>query len=336
MSSSFVFREYDVPEPLRVELQGDDAPFGRMEEEAGFSSGGEVVRKKVKLPGRRTPLFHVFYADDRPLVVRGRFVDYRMGRGHAKALRALIERVRERGNLLRVIWDGDQWEGLLAETEFGHEDKGYITYELTFDVGKPPDVGAARAAPRPLADSDALARVLAKLRARPEKPAFSRSLMDALDSGLTALEDALGAFQDAVRSAEVAREGLSAQVRRVSSLGAQVMEQAQVVQDVFDNTTADAAGIVQSFNAIAEWATYSTSMSSFLREVRGTARDAVEAARVRERATERLYVCRNGDTLESIARTELGDASRAGELGLMDADLAPGRVLRLPAASGSV
>lgn len=331
MSTTFSFREYDVPDPLRVELSEDDAPHGRPYESAGFSSGGPVRKKKVELPGRREPLYHGFKASDRPLVVSGSLRDVRMGQGHAKALRALIERVRERFNLLRITWDAEQWTGVLDETEFGHEGPGHLTYALTFDIALPPGTVGPTPAPRRRGTSDALDRVLLQLRARPVPPTDVGGLLDTLARGMAAVEDGLGAMGDAVRDLEARRDNLARQVRRVTTLGAQVQQQAQAVERVVRATTAEAAGAVGRVQDTVAWARWCYDRNEELREVRGSARAAMEEARVRERATERLYRVRPGDTPESIAQEQLGDASRAGDLGLTPADLTPGRVLRLPA-----
>jgi nucleoid-associated protein YgaU len=47
----------------------------------------------------------------------------------------------------------------------------------------------------------------------------------------------------------------------------------------------------------------------------------------------RIYVVRSDDTLESIARSELGDASRSGELGIRSDELRPGLNIRIPETS---
>jgi nucleoid-associated protein YgaU len=56
-------------------------------------------------------------------------------------------------------------------------------------------------------------------------------------------------------------------------------------------------------------------------------------ARSRMQRAVRLYRVRPGDTLEAIARSELGDASRAGDLGLSPQDLVPGALIRIPEAA---
>lgn len=330
MTSAFIFKEYDLPDAMRVELRDDDAPYGRPQEVAGFETGGEVEKKRVKLPGRREPLYHVLASDDRPLVIKGAFRDYRMGSGHAKEMKKRIELMRGRANLLRLVWDGDQWTGLMVETLFGEEGPGHITYELHFDIALPPDVGAARPQPPRRGDSSSLDAILAQLRARPPAPVTARGLLAGINRAMTAVEGAMEGLADAQRSLENTRDNVTRQVRRVTSLGAQVQQLTQQARRSLDDTVSQAKGFYQSAKDTVEWDRYSKGLFGNLQETAYGARDANQSARSRLVTTERLYRVKPGDTLESIAREQLGDAGRAGELGLTAAQLTVGRVLRIP------
>lgn len=336
MATAFVFREFDVSEPLRVELRDDDAPYGHAQEEAAFEVGGEAVRKRIKLPGRREPLFHMLHPDDRPLVVRGAFRDYRMGHGHANAMKRLIERLRARMNLLRVTWNGDQWTAVLGDALFGVEAPGHITYELTFDIGVPPDVSNAQAPSFRRPDSDAVERSLAKLRARRTFPARPGNLLTTLNNVMTGIESGLQAFGDAVRVVENTRDNITRQLRRVTSLGSRVMQQIAAGERLVESTRRQLQGIAgsaQDVSAITRWA---VGQNADFRLTRATVRSVMAETSRRAAGSSKLYRVRPGDTLESIARQQLGDPGRAGDLGLSPRDLTPGRVVRIPQAAATV
>lgn len=331
--AAFTFREKDVTDPLRVELDQDDAPYGHPQDFAAFESGGEHVHKRVKLPGRRAPLYHSLFVEDEPMVVRGAFRDYLMGAGHAKALRAKIEKVRERFNVLRITWGSEQWEGLLHRTRFGHEGDGHITYELTFSIALPPNATAGAVPTRPTSEAEALDRVLADLKKRPSPPAFARDFASTLAAGLAAVEESLASMSDAAYALEVAQGDVFREVRRVTSLNAQVQQAAQRVGRVLETTDANMAGTVTGIADIVSWTTWTLPVLGLLRTTQDAARTAAVTARQRVVATQRLYRVRPGDTLESIARAELGDASRAGALGVAQGQLVPGAILRLPSTA---
>lgn len=333
--AAFTFREKDVTDPLRVELDQDDAPYGHPQDFAAFESGGEHVHKRVKLPGRREPIYHSLYVDDDPLTVRGAFRDYLMGAGHAEGMRRRIEKVRERFNLLRITWGGSQWEGLLHRTKFGHEGDGHLSYELTFTIALPPAITGTAVRTENRGDADALERVLADLKKRPLPPAFARDFASTLDAGLAAVENAIAMMSDAALALEVAQGNVARQVSRVTSLNAQVQQLSQQTSRVLESTGALGAGIVTGIADTVAWTTWALPLIATLRTAQATARSVAHTARQRVVATQRLYRVKPGDTLESIARAELGDASRAGDLGATPAQLQPGTILRLPStASG--
>ena len=114
---------------------------------------------------------------------------------------------------------------------------------------------------------------------------------------------------------------------------ARVQQVAAALTRTLRATTAQTAGVVRGTADVVQWHVYSAATFEVLRATRATARAAAESARAPARATSTLYRVRPGDTLESIARTELGDAGRAEELGVPPSALVPGRILRLPPAT---
>lgn len=334
MGTLFVFREIDVPDPLRVALAGDDAPYGKAEEQAAFTTGGALLHKRRKLPGRRGALFHVQAADDEPLEITGAFRDFRMGQGHADAMRRKINRIRERANLLRVTWDGQSWTALLTSAKFGQEDRGHVTYELRFDIAQPDGTSSGVPEQR-RADADTVDRILADLRARRAVQQAQRAdALNTLNAVMNAVESAIDAFSTALRQVEQVNDIVSRQVRRVTSLGLQAQQKCADARRTLRGMQRAAVLLRDQAQDAVAWDNYVGGLNDGLHAAAATCRDAVEQQRKRERQASRLYRVKPGDTLERIAQAMLGDAGRAGDLGLTPAQLVPGVVVRIPALNG--
>lgn len=336
MGTLFVFREIDVPNPLRIVLRDDDAPYGKAEETAAFTTGGTLMHKRRKLPGRRGALFHVQAVDDEPLEITGAFRDHRMGQGHADDIRRRIEQVRERANLLRITWDGHTWTGLLTSARFGQEDRGHVTYELKFDLAAP---GAPERTQRveQRADSDAVDRALTEFRRlRSLEAVQRRDAFQTFNEVMNAVEGGLDTFSDALRRVEANAALVSRQVRRVTSLGLQVQQRVAAARRMLLNMTREAARIGGQVEDAVTWDNYVGGINDGLLDAASTCRNAVEQQRRRLRQTTRLYRVKVGDTLESIAASQLGDAARAGDLGLTPSQVVVGAIVRIPANAGEV
>lgn len=334
MGTLFVFRELNVPDALRVALADDDAPYGKAEEQAAFVTGGALIHKRRKLPGRRGALFHVQAVDDEPLEVQGAFRDHRMGRNHADDMRKRINRIRERANLLRVSWDGQSWTALLTSAKFGQEDRGHVTYELRFDIAQPDDV-PTRAPEQRRADSDTVDRILADLRARRARMApRSADLLNTLNNVMSGVENALDTFSTTLRQVEQTTGTVSRQVRRVTSLGFQVQQRCADARRTLRTMERRALQLRDQVQDAVAWENYIGGLNDGLHNAAATCRDAVEQQRKRDRQATRLYRVKPGDTLERIAQSMLGDAGRAGDLGLTAGQVIPGAVVRIPATNG--
>lgn len=343
MSSAFVFEEFDVPDPMRVELRADDMPEGFPEDAAGFEMGGELLRKRVKLPGRREPTYHVMNVDDEPLVVKGKLTDYRMGEGHARGVRNAIETMRARANLLHITWADEQWTGLLVKALFGVQGEGHITYELTFDVAVSPDADVTILEGEPLPDSDAVDRVLAQIRARPAvPPAMPPTLAQRFGAAMAAVEGGMAKLEDGMRKLEVVRDNVVGAANRVLAIGARVQQDVRAAQDIVTGTSNSLRDIAASPlgvyewarttpDVMTQWATIQAQHWASLQDAAGTARGCCAAAHKRKFGATQLYRVKTGDTADSIARMKLGDAGRAGELS--GVRLVPGKLVRLPSAA---
>lgn len=341
-----VFIEEDIAGGLRAELRDADGPFGRPRDTVGFNLGGTLEHTAIYLPGRDTPIFQIKQARERDFVLRGAFRDHLRAQDlgaadptHAADQVELLERIRRRGNPVTVTRGADQIFGILAETDFGFEGDHDITYELTFKVssrgGVAPDPQPATQT-RTASGADlaqAIADDLAEHRARFAALAADAQSRAAQAAVLNALDLAAAAVSDVVVAAAALESTPTApsfgDVARLDGLA----RAAQTAVGGFAAAVALSAPALAAggtpVNVVATWqavypAAYAvTGWQDDLRTIRADNR-----ARVRRAA--RLYTVRDGDTLESIAREQLGDASRAGELGVRADELRPGLVIRIP------
>jgi hypothetical protein len=137
------------------------------------------------------------------------------------------------------------------------------------------------------------------------------------------VEQAAAQFEQAPKRADAEARHLVAQAeeakQRADDLGGQL--------EGADRTTVLTS---QSAESLATFwiAVYST--LSDLETTKDALRSLQFTARQRLNASTKLYVICEGDTLESIAASQLGSAARAGDLGLRPSDLIPGRLIRIP------
>jgi hypothetical protein len=334
MSDVFTFKEIDVPGPLKVELRSYDAPFGRPHTLAAFESGGEVKRTKTELPGRTEPVFQVRVANSqRDLEVSGAFRDFRMGAGHARAMRDAVERLRLRANLLQITWGDDTWKGLLVETKYGHEGVGHLPYTLRFEIASGP---GSETAVQPVArrgGADALDAVLAQLRARRAPPAaLERNFLDAFNAVMSSIDSGMEAVSDAARTGEEFANRANRAARRITSLATQVQGKVAELDSMMGGLRASAMSTLRQAASVADVDAWRFSILGLGGDLKTALRETKAEERRREREGTKLYVVKPGDTLESIARSALGDAGRAGSLGYQPRDLIPGRLIRVPEA----
>lgn len=333
----FILEELDVPDPLRVELDGDDMPYAEERGSAAFESGGKLVKERIDLPGRTRPIFHVHAAPERPLTIKGAFRDWFHASGHARAQRDRLLEIWRRANLLRITWGDEERRGLLDEPKFGEESEHSITYELTFEIAETAATMGFDQAPEAVTPLESLASALrarlARRRAELAALALERNLLQTI---LGAVDSVVGAMADVER--EVAGldrvvGNVGARVRRVTG----VLQRAQnvlltaqrligKVKTETDLTTRSATDVVDAWKTRAEAGVLLLDLADTLRTLR-------QRAIARERQGLRLYRVKPGDTLESIAQRALGSAARSAELGLRPDELTPGRLVRLPGAT---
>lgn len=161
-----------------------------------------------------------------------------------------------------------------------------------------------------------------------------RDTFTSLVAAIDVVDAALATLQDLATSLE------RAQVGQVPQAAARVISAAKAAQDVVADayalieSTADAAAVPSgAIDALVHWWQAQQQTLSDLNDIADQLRTIRAEARKRTRRTMRIYEVRPGDTLESIARETMGDASRANELGIRDDQLYPGLVVPIPEAS---
>lgn len=321
--------------PLRLVLDGPDLPFSKPREHAAWDSGGEHRHTRVDLDGATEPFVQQHGATERDLVLSGAFRDHQHARpGHARAQRDLAERIRVRGRQLRVTWEGDERLCLLTATSFGEESRSEITYQLTLLVLRAP--ARARAAQtRPSIGSDRLARSGARVAPRAtelEHLPVRRSALDQLRAALTNVSAAMTRAQNAVRDVEAGVRQAATYARRAVGVVQSAQQTIREAVAVVRSAQSEAVLLSQQAGSVVEWFRWQFGTLAILDELGADLWQSTRDLRSRLTAATRLYTVREGDTLESIARTQLGSAARAGELGVRADQLVPGLVIRIPHA----
>jgi hypothetical protein len=159
---------------------------------------------------------------------------------------------------------------------------------------------------------------------------LERDLLQSILAGLDAVLSSLDTVQREVSGLDRTIGNLGARVRRVIGVADRVQQLAAAPQNFLRQLDVQRRLTVAHANAIAEGWRAQFDCVLTLDDVLDGMRTVRAEARRRQRAADRLYRVKPGDTLESIASALLGSAARAGELGVREDELAPGRLLRLP------
>lgn len=346
---TFVIEE-DIPNGLSVTLQGSDLPHALPRSFAAFNSGGEVGMEVVRLEGRKRPIFQVHQAQERPLKIRGAFRDHLVVRDggdpnvlHARAMRDALERIRNRANDVRISWGSESRIGLLKEADYGEESKHDITYELTFEISvgvddaRETNTGGRRTAPQTADLVGQLRAIVAERRAQLES-LRTRNMVASVISTVAAVLDVVDVGLAAVENEAAALD--TAAVGNVSRAASRLYTTAQSTQAVLVTAQATLAPIIpadvvvgSNADALSSWTAFQAETFDVMLAMAIEVQRLRAEARSRMQRAVRLYRVRPGDTLETIARSELGDASRAGDLGLSPHDLVPGALIRIPEAA---
>jgi nucleoid-associated protein YgaU len=350
MPDTFTIEEDLDSGALSVTLQGPDLPHALPRSFAAFESGGSVESEDIYLQGRKRPIMQVKQARERPLVVKGAFRDHLFvqsggdeGVEHARAMRDALERIRNRCNQVRITWAGERRLGLLSDAKFGEESRHDIPYELTFKIG----VGVLDTADAPTPDGSRAARaatdtvtalraIVAERRAALDAAAKllrAREIVETIRSDLALVDSTFARLESEATSLDSAAPGaMQNAAARFYTLGESAQNAVNAAALSLAVSLAADAG-ADTADSRAAWFAFQHESNDVFGAMAIEVQQLRAAARSRIRRTVRLYTIRAGDTLESIARSQLGDPARARDLGLAPADLRPGRVIRIPEAA---
>lgn len=340
--TEFVVEELNTADgldPLVLRLAGRDAPLGGRGSGGAFELAPQVRQAEFHYPGVDEPTRHVQGLKFGPLTVKGNLQDRYAARGHAKAMAEQMDLLARRKRRLRIAWGTWVWRGLLDVAKLSPETTADINYELTFHIDgwdersgvtiasdaptTPADLGTVAAAQREiLADKlDGLDAMLEGVSAALVYEAALALLgaIDALTEALGALTSLVYADTDVGRVLDLSR-----------SLGLEAARTRGVVGSipVPDDARVTSAAAWQTARAELLEATWLLEGDALATRLRLEALDRAGVA-------QEVYVARDGDTLETVARERLGDEGRAGDLarmnGLSGFRLAAGQRLLLPA-----
>lgn len=301
--------------PVRVVLKGRDAPLGGRGSGGAFDLAPEVRQSAFYYPGQNTPSRQVMGVKYDPLVIRGNLQD-RGVPGRARELAERLESLALRGRRLRITWGPWAFFGLMDKPKLSPEGLRDINYEVSLHLDGRDLPSSALAVATPVETTpDALGEDVASGLKRTEdvdksalmpseKYALAATETVYLDAGaaltvlLTGLSDAL-----TITDAEAGRVTATARVASREALGYALA------------VTAVPAPAHRGWERAVAWQRASVAAAEGAWDVSDAAVTAAERLdRITRGEVERRYDVRDGDTLESIARTELGDALRAGEI----------------------
>lgn len=333
-----------VPNGETLTLAETDLPFGKPRDKAAFESGGAIdMNDDGYNPGSKRPVVQVSTTNkERPFVIQGAWRDGQWGEpGRARRQRNLANRIRTNANPVKITWGDQVREGILREAKFGEEGPYDITYELTFFIA----VGVTETAtktenqpPERVASIDELRASmqakLAELRTRALALVIDITVrtailtaMSALDESLTNLGTIAASFERTVFRTpqdtlpEAKRVASATDASRDQVLELQAVTESIYMADVATSKTADVIATGWKFQ-------YDTAV--LLEEILDSLRTIRVQALAQVRDNSRLYRVQASDTIESIAQSQLGSRSRSHELGVTDAQLVAGKLIRIP------
>lgn len=340
--TEFVVEELDTSDgldPVVLRLTGRDAPLGGRGSGGAFELSPQVRQSEFYYAGVDEPTRHVQGVKFGPITVKGNLQDRYAARGHAKAVAEQMNLLARRKRRLRIAWGTWVWRGLLDVVKLSPETAADINYELTFHIdgwdehsgvtiaseapASPEDLGTVAAAQREIL-ADKLGGLDAMLEGVAASLVYEAALallaaIDALTGALDALTSLVYSDADVGRVLDLSRSlGLEA-ARTRGVVGA------IPVPDTERVTSAVAWQAARAEILEASWILEGEALATRVRL------ENLERAGV----AQEVYVARDGDTLETVARERLGDEARAADIARMNSlsgfRLAAGQRLLLPA-----
>ncbi len=96
--------------------------------------GGELRKVRTDYPGAKSPSTQVLGPVQKPQTLRGRWDDRYNFAGYAEQEMRRFEKMCRRGNLVRIQFQGQAFEGLIDDWDFPYRRSWDIGYEFVLDV----------------------------------------------------------------------------------------------------------------------------------------------------------------------------------------------------------
>jgi hypothetical protein len=290
----------------------------------GWTQGGKLVRARTDYPGGTVPTEQVISAVHRDHEFAGEWSDKWNFQGYAVAEMTRFEEMVRRGNRVRIQYQEQVFEGLIAEWEFPYRGDWCIRYHFVFsthrrmtDPTNAPKVGSAFFQGKYIgsdptaADAQAMVdRVMFDLFAGMDgmpRQAFSTTIADDVSDILGDIAGARNAVADAIawpvdKAAPIVNgfRGLATQFRTVKT------QSAALVEKLVD-LRSDTALAYQDVKTLVDFEDWSRSARYFGRQLVGDSDRAARAMDARaEPATLRTYRPSSGESLYAIAQRFYG------------------------------
>lgn len=331
----WTFTQLTGSDPKTFVLTGYAAPFGRPRSKPVVTTGTTLRRKQTRYPGNSgTPTTHLFGTLKRPMELKGRWMDKKLGVGSAERnFRLMTEMINDQrpvritwGELLSYVgWLDEievEWEGL------GSDNNGTLATECAwilrllidedeFESHKPTIKDNSRLVADTTAEIQAWLNTAAPQMAHslPSLDAVTGEIFDSLDdliSNVTQFGAAAISIANSINNVETAAFN---ELERLRAGLHEFKTAVLTLRDTVDNISIDSMIVDRSVEDDIAWLTFQSSSNKqttdLLNKIAIADAAAEVAAALRIKTT---YQAKPGDSWESIALAQYGNASRAGDI----------------------
>lgn len=284
-----------------------------------WTFGGELRTKRTDYSGARTPSEQVLGPRHKPFTLEGRFDDRYNFPGYAVAEMRRFEAMARRGNAVRISFQGQSFECLIVDWDFGYEREWHITYKFTVSThDRPDDLDVGDRSPPTLATAQSAADDLAiltlsMLDAQDTAPAsaIQTDIVDLAAADLATLTVTNDTVADTVDARESTISG-PATVSPFARLASQFRIAAANALSVTDTLIATRSDIELGYTtamSVLDYESWSRSLRFHARVIMGTARSAAEDLEERDQGDViDFYRPFAGESLYSVSRRYYGTA----------------------------
>ncbi len=349
----------DIPAgAITISLEDTDMPHGRARELSAFQSGGKVdiAQGGIYNPGSDRPVLQMMSVRENKLTIKGAFRDrIRAGAqrqqggaepNHARAMRDLVEQVRRRGNLLKITWNGDERSGVIEETVFDEEGPHDIGYSITFFITTPPTGVKPKNTDNLVQPTSSIEDLRANMAAKLAEQRAQALALATNAAAVSAISNSLGFVSNAIDTLGTMTTIMERQVlstpQQIATAANNTISSAQSVQTQIENLRKEDRGLDKlpasqamtnaSIDAYMSWWVWQHTTEAQLDQTVDAMRQIKLQTLQQMRKATKLYRVQSGDTLESIAQSQLGSKARSSDLGIRPDQLVPGAYIRIPQA----